>query len=356
MSVSINGTSGLVFNDASTQATAATGFGFKNRILNGGMVLDQRNAGASVAANNVYSLDRWLVLSDTSNKWTVQQNSGSVTPPVGFKYYLGAVSSSAYTPISTDYFGPQQRIEGFNVADLEWGTANASPITISFWVRSSLTGTFGGAILNDGQNRNYPFSYTISSANTWEYKTVTIAGDTTGAWLTTNGSGLKLFFSLGAGSSRVGTAGAWTGTSNVFAPSGAVNVVSTNGATWYVTGVQLEKGSTATSFDYRPYGTELNLCQRYFQYANSSQAATASGGETSCICALGVKVDMRATPSVVSVSALFHRPGIAFYAASSPSGTPNSTGDGYTAFAITAGAGANTSGQIIGVIQLVAEL
>jgi hypothetical protein len=248
----------------------------RNRIINGAMVISQRNGGSSFAANNIYSVDRWLAVSDTSNKWTIQQNAGSVTPPTGFTNYLGCTSSSAYTPISTDYFGPNQRIEGYNIADLDWGTANAKTITLSFWVRSSLTGSFGGSIQNSSQNRSYAFPYTISSADTWEYKTITITGDTSGTWLTTSGIGFVVHFSLGAGSSRVGTANAWTGTSNVFAPTGSVNVVGTNGATFYITGVQLERGSTASSFEYRSFGTELQLCQRYFSTSFQAGATTAS--------------------------------------------------------------------------------
>jgi len=154
-------------------------------------------------------------------------------------------------------------IEGFNVADLNWGTANAKTVTLSFWVRSSLTGTFGGVLQNSANNRSYPFTYTISSANTWEYETVTIAGDTTGTWLTTNGVGVWVMLGLGVGSTFSGTAGAWAG-SNFISATGATSVVGTNGATFYITGVQLEVGSTATSFDYRPYTTELQLCQRYY--------------------------------------------------------------------------------------------
>ena len=282
-------------------------FGLKNRIINGAMVIDQRNAGASVAANGVYSVDRWLAISDTSNKWTIQQNAGSVTPPTGFTNYLGCTSSSAYTPISTDYFGPNQRIEGYNIADLNWGSASASPITLSFWVRSSLTGSFGGSIQNSSQNRSYAFPYTISSANTWEYKTITITGDTSGTWFTTSGIGFVVHFSLGAGSSRVGTANTWTGTSNVFAPTGSVNVVATNGATFYITGVQLEKGSTATSFDYRPYGTEFMLCQRYYQApCGTSTSGIGQGGigtfyavtTTEAFNTINFPVPMRTTPTV----------------------------------------------------------
>jgi hypothetical protein len=266
MTVSINGTTGLTFNDASTQNTAATGFGFKNRIINGDMTIDQRNAGASVTPTSgtyTYTIDRFRGYASAASKYTVQQNAGSVTPPVGFTNYLGATSSSAYSVTSSDTFFLSQVIEGFNIADLAWGTANAQTVTLSFLVRSSLTGTFGGSLRNvDTPNRSYPFSYTISSANTWTTISVTIAGDTTGTWNTTNGQGIQVQWNLGSGSTFSGTAGAWAA-GNLIAPTGATSVVGTNGATFYITGVQLEKGSTATSFDYLPYGTELALCQRY---------------------------------------------------------------------------------------------
>ena len=265
MSVTINGTSGLTFNDASTQNTAATGFGFKNRIINGAMMIDQRNAGASGTVGG-YTVDRWAYFQTQTSKGTWQQNAGSVTPPNGFKNYLGFTSSSAYSVTSGDIFMFRQFIEGFNVADLAWGTANAQTVTISFWARSSLTGTFGGSVNNNANSRSYPFSYTISSANTWEQKTITIAGDTTGTWTTDNTAGITLIFGLGVGSTNSGTAGTWAST-GYYSATGATSVVGTNGATFYITGVQLEKGSTATSFDYRPYGTELQLCQRYLPVA-----------------------------------------------------------------------------------------
>ena len=239
--------------------------GFKNKIINGQMQIDQRNAGASYTpVQNGYSLDRWVCQVSQANKFTIQQNAGSVTPPVGFKNYLGVTSSSSYSIGATDYFTLEQRIEGLNLSDLGWGTANAKTITLSFQVYSSLTGTFGGSLFNSAANRSYPFTYTISSANTWTSISLTIAGDTTGTWLTTNGIGLNVGLSLGVGSTYSGTAGAWTAT-GYNSSTGATSVVGTNGATFYITGVQLEKGSTATSFDYRPYGTELALCQRYYE-------------------------------------------------------------------------------------------
>ena len=240
-------------------------FGMRNRIINGAMAIDQRNAGASVTpTTGQYTLDRWLIFAQQSSKFSVQQNAGSVTPPTGFKNYLGATSLSAYSIVSGDYFTIGQPVEGFNVADLEFGTANAKTITVSFWVRSSLTGTFGAGITNSAYNRSYPFSYTINNANTWEFKTVTIPGDTSGTWLTNNGRGIELDFGIGVGSDNSGTAGSWQ---SGWKPSvtGATSIVGTNGATFYITGVQLEEGSQATSFEYRHYGTELALCQRYFE-------------------------------------------------------------------------------------------
>jgi hypothetical protein len=254
--------------DSSGGVLAPSSSVFRNRILNGAMQIDQRNAGASVTPNNTYTLDRWVSYNNQTSKLTVQQNAASVTPPAGFSKYLGVTSSSAYSITSGDYFTVSQLIEGFNTADLGFGTANAATVTLSFWVRSSLTGTFGGC-LNNNVNRSYPFTYTISAANTWEQKSITIPGDTSGTWTgATNASSFGVHFGLGVGSTSSGTAGAWTG-SGLLSATGATSVVGTNGATFYITGVQLEKGTTATSFDYRPYGTELALCQRYFYKATS---------------------------------------------------------------------------------------
>jgi hypothetical protein len=276
MSMILDGSLGVTFNDASLQGAAASPYVLKNRIINGDMVIDQRNAGASVSGN-AYPVDRFQVIVSQSSKLTAQQNAGSVTPPAGFTNYLGVTSSSAYSVISSDYFAIRQFIEGFNIADLAWGTANAKTITISFWVRSSLTGTFGGALQNSAQTRAYPYSYTISSANTWEYKTITIVGDTTGTWLTNNGQGIGLYFSLGTGSVSLGTAGAWAA-SSALAPTGATSVVGTNGATFYITGVQLEQNTSATPFERRLYNQELANCQRYFEKSYNVSVAPGTAG------------------------------------------------------------------------------
>jgi hypothetical protein len=244
--------------------------GMKNRIINGACVIDQRNAGASVTPTSpTYITDRWQAYNNSgSGRYTIAQSSTAAT---GFTNSLLVTSTGAYSVGAGDILVIRQAIEGYNIADLGYGTANAKTITLSFWVRSSLTGTFGGSFSNDGANRNYAYTYTINSANTWEQKTVTITGDTTGTWLGTNGTGLNVWFQLGVGSTyTTSTTGSWISTANIYGVTGATSVVGTNGATFYITGVQLEVGSTATSFDYRPYGTELNLCQRYCEVWNST--------------------------------------------------------------------------------------
>jgi hypothetical protein len=244
--------------------------GFKNRIINGGMVVDQRNAGASVtraSSTSGYSLDRWNISNLTGGTYTAQQST-DVPTNAGFSYSLKATVTVADTSITTTenaaFFQP---IEGYNIADLRFGYSNASSVTLSFWVKSTVTGTFSCCLTNSDNSRANPQSFTINSSNTWEQKTITFAGDTSGTWLTTNGIGLFVYVWLAAGPTYQGSAG-WNG-SSIYAITGQANAMSTIGNVFAITGVQLEKGSTATSFDYRPYGTELLLCQRYYYRTTS---------------------------------------------------------------------------------------
>ena len=324
LQLATNGTTTALTLDASQNATfagsvnipggsgsinAINTFGFKNRIINGAMMIDQRNAGASVTptTSNTYCIDRWTNYISQASKYSVQQNAGSVTPPAGFSKYLGVTSLSAYSILSTDYFLLIQNIEGYNIADLGWGTANAKTVTLSFQVYSSLTGTFGGSLKGaSGTVYSYPFTYSIPTANTWTTISITIAGPTAGTWTSDNTTGIQVCLGLGAGSSFSGTAGAWVNNGNAYSATGATSVVGTNGATFYITGVQLEKGSTATSFDYRPYGTELALCQRYYQIMGNEAAANiymtgyiTSSGSLSNILVFPVKMRTAPTGTVV---------------------------------------------------------
>jgi hypothetical protein len=288
----------------------------RNRIINGAMVIDQRNAGAAVTPSGVetYTVDRFSYIGTQASKFTIQQNAASVTPPSGFTNYLGfTVASAVASPAASDQFAVYHKIEGYNCSDLAFGSASALTVTVSFWVRSSLTGTFSGGLVNSAGNRSYIFNYTISAANTWEQKTVTIAGDTTGTWLTTNGIGIQLRLDLGSGSNQDGTASAWQAADKM-RTSSSVRVVSTAGATFYITGVQLEVGSVATPFEREIYSNTLAKCQRYYETsfpigtapANSSSFASNYNGtqlgSTSLYVAVCLKASKRTTPSVVIYS------------------------------------------------------
>ena len=297
MSLVLNGTDGVTFNDASLQGAAASPYVLKNRIINGDMRIDQRNAGASVTITTTgldYAVDRFFAQGSVTSKFTAQRSS---TAPTGFTNSLLFTSSAATTPSSSDYYYFSQRIEGTNTYDLDFGIATAKTITISFWVRSSLTGTFSGAVLNSATNRSYAFTYTISVANTWEQKTVTIAGDTSGTWLTTTGIGLEVRFALGAGSSFLQSSGSW-GTGNIVGATGTTQWISTNGATFYITGVQLEQNTSATPFERRLYNQELINCQRYFQYGNTAADWITNAYSSNATL---FAPNMRTTPTIVTV-------------------------------------------------------
>ena len=281
--------------------TVAMASSFKrNRIINGNMAIDQRNAGAQITPiTGNYTVDRWAYLASQASKFTAQQNAGSVTTAAGFSNYLGMTVASAVSVGASDYFCVSQPIEGFNFADLNFGTANAKTITVSCVVYSSLTGTFGGCLINYLGTRSYTFTYTIASANTWTTVSVTIPGDTSGTWVgASNAGAASLRFSMGAGSSFSGTAGAW-GAGNLVSATGAVSVVGTASATFYVTGVQLEVGTKATPYEMQIYNDQLAQCQRYYCKTVSpvygGYYTTVDFSVTNWV----FKVEMRASPSIV---------------------------------------------------------
>ena len=297
-----------VLPEASGGTGTTTGYyGFKNRIINGAMVLFQR--GTAATTDFAYSVDRWRFAKSNDATESVSQSTDA---PVGFSYSLrNTISTGDATIGATQFSGFQQLIEGYNIADLNWGTANAQPITISFWIRSSVTGTYTGNVRNSDDTRINPFNFTISSANTWEKKTITITGDTSGTWQSTTSAGIIFAVYAALGSSYTGgTAGTW-GTTPAFGCGSPVNGIASNGNIFAISGVQLEKGSTATSFDYRPYTTELQLCQRYYwknkaavvyTYLASAVMQTSSSGTM-----FGkLPVSMRANPSVaINTVAIF---------------------------------------------------
>jgi hypothetical protein len=278
------------------QASTGVSQGFKNRIINGAMVIDQRNAGASVTqgTSDTYSLDRFLGYGNITSKFTMQQSS---TAPAGFVNSVVITSSAATVVGSSDQYYFAQKIEGYNTADLGWGTANAKTVTLSFWARASVIGTYSVFLLNNGSSYSYVANYTISVADTFEYKTITIVAPTVGTWLTTNGLGIYLGWDLGSGSTLNQTAGSWQA-ANKRATSDSTQLVATSGATLYLTGVQLEVGSTATSFDYRPFGTEKSLCERYCRRYGDGLTGIAANVNGVFLCPFFLS-PMRVAPTVI---------------------------------------------------------
>ena len=291
---------GITFPDNTVQNTAPK-VGMVNRVINGGMVVDQRNAGASVSLSGAgqYIVDRMKCRLDASSSSTGQQVADA---PVGFNSSIKLTIGTGAAPSSSQLGWLSQSIEGFNTADLGWGTSSAKTATLSFWVKSSVTGTFSGVVRNGGTSA-YAFGYTVSSANTWERKAVTIIGDTANTWGTDNGLGIGVFFDLGTGTTFQTAAGVWS-SGNYFSASGSTALCATSGATFYVTGVQLEKGSTATDFEYVDYGRQLQQCQRYcFSLAGNSGNIVGlgfTGTTVSGTIGVAFPVEMRVLPTLVS--------------------------------------------------------
>jgi hypothetical protein len=288
MTLSVSGDS-ITFPDLSTQLTAPSGFGFKNRIINGDMRIDQRNSGAIVTGNG-YPVDRFQTGSSGAQTWTMQR---STTVPTGFTNSVAVTIGTGSSPGASDRLTLSQSIEGYNSADFSFGSTSAQNVTMSFWVRSSLTGAFGVAFRNSATNRSYVASYSVLVANTWEYKSVTIPGDTSGTWAVDNTAGIYVNFDLGCGTTFSTAAGSWQA-GNFFGLTGGVKLNATSGATFFLTGVQLEKGPTATAFDYLDYGCSLIQCQRYYQ------KYSADGGTNG----LGLAVMWTTTAAYTSIT--FH--------------------------------------------------
>ena len=310
--MSINRNMSILAAGASSTGNLLTYTG-ANKIINGDMRIDQRNAGAAVTATAalIYGGDRWFTNASVTGKFSVQSQVASPSPVVGVPATcVKILSLAATTPGAADYYEFGQRIEGLNCIDLQWGTAVAAAVTMSFWVYSSLTGTFGGTIANSAGNRSYPFNYTVGSANTWTKISVAITGDTTGTWLTTNGTFMQVILNMGAGSTYgTGTASTWAG-SLILQPTGSTNFVATNAAAMYVSAIKLEVGSIVTPFVPDDYSVSLRKCQRYccIFTGNIYQPFAAAYVDTSgnAQCTIYLPVSMRTAPSFSSSGTFGH--------------------------------------------------
>ena len=303
LSITSAGAATLASTLAVTSDLTASNFAGRNIVINGEMKVSQRNGTTATATgNNTYSIDRYVSYASGGSAYTVQQVTDA---PAGFKNAAKVTITTADSSIgSGDYAVMQYRAEGIDIAHFNCGTSDAETVTLSFWVKSSLTGNFGGAMRNGAVNRSYPYLYNIAQADTWEKKSVTLTLDTTGTWAVDTGQGLVFMWDFGSGTNFQGTADTWAG-ANYHTAGSQVKLIATNGATWLVTGVQLEIGSTATEFEHRTFGEELALCQRYFQQwgGNSGNERIGNGFNYNTVQArvdMVLPVAMRAAPTLSS--------------------------------------------------------
>jgi hypothetical protein len=341
----IDGNSGSLANVSTSALNGGPLAGTRNRIINGDMRIDQRNAGAAVTVNTnpVWSVDRWYGgKNGTINSFTLQR---STTAPTGFSNSLLVTAGTGVTPASSDFGFVSQPVEGFNFADFGWGAAGAQSATISFWVRSSLTGSFGVGLRNGAANRSYIASYAINAANTWEYKTITVPGDTTGTWATDNTLAVGIFFDVGNGTQFGGAAGSWSSANLLGGLNGGVKLAATTGATLHLTGVQLEAGTVATPFERRSYGQELALCQRYYyrvvsNVADNNYARLSIFGQcassTTAFAEVLFPVSMRTNPTSLQTTGTANNYSLF-----------NSAGSGVVATALAFNAGSAHSGEVL---------
>ena len=252
-----------VTGDISTVTSINTGqIANRNAVQNGAMMVDQKGGTTTLSGYSAAKPDRFTAFVSNAGTQTVAQDSES---PAGFHKSLKATNTVVDSSIASgDRAAIIYRFEGNDAARFAFGGSDAKTVTLSFYVRSSITGTHGGALGNGADNRSYPFTYAISSANTWERKSITIAGDTTGTWATDTTRSLQIVWGLGVGSTNSGTAGEWAAADYNSATGATTAFLTTLNATWYLTGVQLEEGSTATDFEHKSYPQEEMACRRYF--------------------------------------------------------------------------------------------
>ena len=278
-----------------------------NKIINGDMAIDQRNAGASVTLTNTsgFPTDRFLAGSSglTTQTFAGQQVTSTLTDSTkSLKFTIGGTGAA---PAAGAYAYFSQKIEGLNCTDLLWGTVSAKAITVSFRAKYSVTGTYGISFRNSSGDRSYIASFALT-ANTDTLVTATIPGDTTGTWLTTNGIGINLFFDCGVGTTYSTTAGSWQA-GNLFGFTGGTKLCATTGATAEITNVKLEVGSIATPFVPDDYQVSLTRCQRYYekQITGATYGAVGSGLSYSTTASQAyIKYEPKRANPTVSISGL----------------------------------------------------
>ena len=278
----------------------------RNLIINGSMAISQRN-GTSVispAPSGYGSADRFATFKSGAGTFSIQQSTDS---PSGFINSIKATVTSASTPSGTNYYLIQHAIEGQNFASLAQGTSDAKTFTLSFYVKSSITGTFSGSFRDSTPSISYVFEYTINSVNTWERKTITVDGSSSGTFSTGNSAGAYLAFSLGQGTTfGSSTVGSWH-SGNYHGSSSETKFIANANATFQITGVQLEVGDTATPFEHgKSYGQELLACQRYYFVNDPDDLGTYmakgayTGNQTTAIHVVNFPTTMRASPTLGS--------------------------------------------------------
>lgn len=311
MTISIDGTNGVTLDPAGMPVSNVTSInggqlaGLRNRIINGDMRIDQRNAGAAVTLTTsivLYAADRFACNKGTAGATAAVQQQAASLPSAGFeKCNVYSVSVGA-APAAGDLNVMYQVIEGYNVQDLQWGTANAKTITVSFWAKQTVAGTYGFSINSTSVARSYVQTFTITAPNVWQYFSITIPGDTTGTYAKDNTAGMYITWDMGSGTSAETTAGSWQA-GNFKRTSACAKQIQATG-TFYLTGVQVEVGSTATAFEFRPIGMELALCQRYYQASGSAETIFSGNVTNAQLYYMTVRfpVPMRATPTTISVT------------------------------------------------------
>ena len=307
-----NGVDASDLTEGAVEGALTTPTGRRNLIINGAMQVAQRGTTGTTNSTSAgyQTVDRFgvqLLVSTGVYSTSIVQDA-----PSTFDYSHKITVSTADTSLDADQRTCfYQFIEGYNAQNLKWGTSEARDATLSFWVKGSSTGTYGLAVLTqNGSGRTRTFTYTIDTANTWEYKTISIPADTVSSdWFQTTSTGIQLRWSLGCGSNRTQDTGSWVTTGAKFGATGEKNFVAIQDATWQITGVQLEVGTVATPFEHRSYGEELALCQRYYyKHGQGTGANTSEIGvgfyynSTTAEVMVHFPVEMRATPSYVGTS------------------------------------------------------